>query len=106
MLAEYPELAIVLVVHLKKPTGRGDRRISDVLGEWGRWNDVTVVQENDGASLERTKISVRKRVRRQRRIVATKAGGLLVDPIDATTAKTGPKVPRTPCSPRSWRPRD
>lgn len=33
MLADYPDLAIVLIVHLKKPTGRGARRLSDVLGE-------------------------------------------------------------------------
>lgn len=91
MLAEYPELAIVLVVHVRKPTGRGDRRISDVLGEWGRWCDVVVMQENDGASLERAKITVRKRVRRERRIIATKAGGLLVDPKDTTAGAT--KIP-------------
>jgi hypothetical protein len=91
MLAEYPALAIVLLLHLKKPTGRGERRISDVLGEWSRWNDVTILMENDGTSLERTKISVRKRVRHERRIIATKAGGLLLDPIDADAAK-GTKV--------------
>ncbi|MDP9269699.1 MAG: AAA family ATPase [Chloroflexota bacterium] len=91
MLDEYPELAIVLVVHLKKPQGRGERRISDVLGEWGRWCDVLVLQENDGASLTRTKLTVRKRVRRERRIIATKSGGLLVDPEELQAA--GPKVP-------------
>jgi hypothetical protein len=92
LLAEYPELAIVLIVHLKKPSGRGGRQLSDVLGEWGRWNDVTVLQENDGTSLERTKITVRKRVRHERRIVARKSGGLLVDAVDvAETA--GVKVP-------------
>lgn len=91
MLDEYPALAIILVLHLKKPQGRGERRISDVLGEWGRWCDVVVIQENDGASLERAKITVRKRVRRERRIIATKAGGLLIDPKDVAT--TGPKVP-------------
>jgi hypothetical protein len=92
MLAEYPALAIILIVHLKKPQGRGERRLSDVLGEWGRWNDVTVLMENDGASLERCKITVRKRVRHERRIVATKCGGLLVDALDADTAKST-KVP-------------
>jgi len=46
--------------------------------------------ENDGASLTRTKISVRKRVSHERRIVATKAGGLLVDPHDLVAE--GPKV--------------
>jgi DNA-binding MarR family transcriptional regulator len=92
MLAEYPALAITLIVHLKKPQGRGERRLSDVLGEWGRWNDVTVLMENDGASLDRCKITVRKRVRHERRIVATKHGGLLVDALDADTAKST-KVP-------------
>jgi hypothetical protein len=90
MLAAYPALAVVLVVHCRKPSGRGDRRLSDVLGEWGRWCDVVVLQENDGASLTRTKISVRKRVSHERRIVATKAGGLLVDPHDLVAE--GPKV--------------
>ena len=89
MLEAYPELAIVLVLHLKKPQGRGDRRISDVLGEWGRWCDVIVLQEADGTT--RTKLATYKRVRRQRRIVATRADGLLVDPIDLDTA-TGAKV--------------
>jgi hypothetical protein len=90
MLATYPALAVVLVVHCRKPSGRGDRRLSDVLGEWGRWCDVVVLQENDGASLTRTKITVRKRVSHERRIVATKAGGLLVDPHDLVAE--GPKV--------------
>lgn len=89
MLGAYPELAIVLVIHLKKPQGRGDRRISDVLGEWGRWCDVIVLQEADGTT--RTKLATYKRVRHQRRIVATRADGLLVDPIDLDTA-TGAKV--------------
>ena len=92
MQADYPALAIILVVHVKKPAGRGDRRISDVLGEWGRWCDVVVMQENDGANLERAKITARKRLRRERRIVAKKVGGLLIDPVDATAA-SGPKVP-------------
>ena len=83
----------MLIVHVKKPTGRGERRLSDVIGEWGRWNDVTVMQENDGASLQRAKITVRKRVRHERRIVATKSGGLLVDPVDTTERVAGPKVP-------------
>jgi AAA domain-containing protein len=91
MLDAYPELSIILVVHVRKPTGRGERRLSDVLGEWGRWCDVVVMQENDGPGLDRTKITVRKRVRHERRIVATKAGGLLIDPKDAVTS--GPKVP-------------
>lgn len=91
MLDAYPALAIVLLLHLKKPSGRGERRISDVLGEWGRWCDVVVIMENDGASLERTRLSVRKRVRHERRIVATKRGGLLVDPV-APDAGKAPKV--------------
>jgi hypothetical protein len=62
-----------------------------VLGEWGRWNDVTILMENDGASLERVKITVRKRVRHERRIVVTKRSGLLVDPHELETG--GPKVP-------------
>jgi hypothetical protein len=28
MVDDYPDLAIVLVLHLKKPTGRGERRLS------------------------------------------------------------------------------
>ena len=92
MLADYPELAIVLTVHLKKPQGRGERRISDVIGEWGRWCDVLVLQENVGSSLTQARLTLRKRVRTERRILATKAGGLLVDATDAD-APTGPKVP-------------
>jgi len=94
MLHDYPNLAVILVVHLKKPQGKGeDRGISDVLGEWGRWCDVVVLQENDGLSLERTKVTTRKRVRRQRRIVATKAGGLLVDALDLEGGLAGSKIP-------------
>ncbi|TAL08224.1 MAG: hypothetical protein EPO00_07570 [Chloroflexota bacterium] len=89
ILADYPALAIVLIVHLKKPQGSGERRLSDVLGEWGRWCDVVLLLEHDGP---RTKLSTRKRIRRERRIVATKAGGLLVDPVDLDEA-TGSKVP-------------
>jgi AAA domain len=95
MLAEYPALAIVLVVHVKKPQGRGERRLSDVLGEWGRWCDVVVMQENDGGSLDRAKLTVRKRVRHERRIVATKRGGLLVDPTEPTVG--GRKVDDAAC---------
>ncbi|HLY13560.1 MAG TPA: AAA family ATPase, partial [Candidatus Limnocylindrales bacterium] len=62
MIDEYPALAVILLLHLKKPQGRGERRISDVLGEWGRWCDVVVIQENEGASLTQTKITTRKRV--------------------------------------------
>jgi hypothetical protein len=89
MLEEYPELAIVLIVHLKKPQGRGERRISDVLGEWGRWCDVLLLMERDGET--RVKLTTRKRVRSERRIVATKRDGLLVDPQELEGS--GPKVP-------------
>ena len=75
---------MILIVHVRKPAGRGTggRQLSDVLGEWGRWCDVVVLQENDGKSLDRAKLTTRKRVRHQRRIVATKAGGLLRDAVD------------------------
>ncbi len=92
MLAEYPELAIVLLIHMKKPQGRGERRISDVLGEWGRWCDVVLLMENDGSGLSHARLTLRKRVRRERRVVVTKAGGLLIDPQDLDEAK-GTKVP-------------
>ncbi len=92
MLAEYPELAIVLLIHLKKPAGRGERRISDVLGEWGRWCDVVILMENDGNGLTRARLTVRKRVRHERRIAVTKAGGLLIDPQDLDETR-GTKVP-------------
>jgi hypothetical protein len=49
--------------------------------------------ENDGQSLERVRVTSRKRVKHERRIVATKRGGLLVDPTDAATPAKGPKVP-------------
>jgi len=88
MLGAYPGLAIVLIVHLKKPNAHGARRLSDVLGEWGRWNDITMLMEADG--LERVRIELRKRVRRERRIVVTKCDGLLVDPREVESA--GPKV--------------
>lgn len=91
MLAEHPDLAVALLLHMRKPSGTGDRRLSDVLGEWGRWCDVVLMMENDGASLDRVKLTARKRVKRERRIVATKRGGLLVDPVDTDAA--GPKVP-------------
>jgi hypothetical protein len=89
MLEEDPELAIVLVVHLRKPNGHaGQRQISDVLGEWGRWCDVVLLLERDG---ERTKLSTYKRVEHERRVLATREGGLLVDPMDIANGH-GPKV--------------
>ncbi|MGO9179276.1 MAG: hypothetical protein ACLQHS_08375 [Candidatus Limnocylindrales bacterium] len=90
MLESYPALAIALLVHLRKPQGHGERRLSDVLGEWARWCDVVVLLERDGDT--RTKVTVRKRVRHERRIAATKAGGLLIDPVDLDEAKST-KVP-------------
>lgn len=91
MLAEYPELAVVLLLHLKKPQGKGgSRRISDVLGEWGRWCDVLVLMEAEGDS--RTKVSTHKRVRHHKRIVATRSGGLLIEPQDITDVKPTRKV--------------
>lgn len=92
MLDEYPELAIILIVHCKKPQAgaSGDRRITDVIGEWGRWCDVIVMQERE--NLSSVKLTTYKRVRHMRKIVATQHGGLLVDPI-AIDASAGPKVP-------------
>jgi hypothetical protein len=75
---------------MKKPSGRGARRISDLLGEWGRWCDVVVMMESEGA--DRTKVSTHKRIRHQRRIVVTRSGGLLIDPVDITDAKPVHKV--------------
>ena len=95
MQEAHPALAIILVVHVKKPRGAGARQISDVLGEWGRWSDVVVLQENEGHGLERTRLTARKRVRREMRIIATKAGGLLVDPAEVVignTMKVSPEV--------------
>ena len=92
MIAEYPALMVVLLLHMKKPSGRGERGMSDVLGEWGRWCDVVLLMENDGSSLERVKLTTRKRVRRQRKVMVTKRDFLLVDPVDLDEA-TGPKVP-------------
>jgi hypothetical protein len=90
MLADCPELAVVLLLHLKKPQGRGTRRISDVLGEWGRWCDVLILMEADGDT--KTKVSTHKRIRHHKRIVATRAGGLLIEPQDITDAKPAQKV--------------
>ena len=89
MLEAYSDLAIVLVLHLKKPNGRGDRRLSDVLGEWGRWCDVVLMLESDGPT--RTKLSTYKRIRQPRHLVATKSDGLLIDPVDLDEER-GPKV--------------
>ena len=81
MLSAYPELAIVLVVHLSKPKGNGrfaERQITDVLGDWGKWADALLLMEDEGDN--KTKLSTYKRVGQQRRIVAKREGGLLVDP--------------------------
>lgn len=93
MLLECPDLAILLLLHMRKPAGKGARGIDAVMGEWGRWCDVVVMMENDGASLERVKITSRKRVHNQRRIIVTKRDGLLVEPIDANASNVAaPKV--------------
>jgi hypothetical protein len=93
MTESYPELAVLLLLHMRKPAGKakGGRSISDVLGEWGRWCDVVLMMENEGTAFERVLLTSRKRVVRQRRIVATKRDFLLVDPVDAETP-AGPKV--------------
>lgn len=87
MLDAYPELAIILIVHCKKPQGdaHGERRITDVIGEWGRWCDVIVLQERE--NLTSVKLTSFKRVRHMRKIIATQKDGLLIDPItlDGTT---------------------
>ncbi len=91
MLDGYPELAIVLVVHCKKPSnGHRPRGISDVIGEWARWCDTVLLLERDGPT--RTRLTTFKRVRHERRIVVTKRGGLLVEPKDVS-GDSGPKVP-------------
>jgi hypothetical protein len=91
LLAAVPELALVLVVHLRKPTpGRGDRgELADVLGWFGRFADVVLLlsREDD----ERTRLVSRKRVRQERRLLVTRADGLLVDPVDLAGAR-GPRV--------------
>ena len=93
MLAEYPELAVVLLLHLKKPQGRGSRRISDVLGEWGRWCDVLVLMEAEGPSGPRSRPTSASGS--TSRIVATRAGGMLVDPLDITDKAPRPEGART-----------
>ncbi len=85
-----PSASLLLVVHTRKlpPGSRGERGIGDALGEWARWSDIALLMERDGP---RTKLSLHKRVRHERRIAATRAGGLLVDPVDL--GETGTKVP-------------
>ena len=90
MLADYPELAIILIVHCKKPNGHGSRRITDVIGEWGRWCDGVMMLEDAGA--DHVKLSTFKRVRRPRRIVVRQRDGLLVEPKDVAAGQT--KVPK------------
>lgn len=92
MLDAYPELAIVLIVHCKKPQpgAKPERRITDVLGEWGRWCDVIVMQERE--TLSSVKLTTYKRVRHMRKILATQKDGLLIDPISLDNA-AGSKVP-------------
>lgn len=92
MLDAYPALAIILIVHCKKPQAgaKGDRRITDVIGEWGRWCDVIVMQERE--SLTSVKLTSFKRVRHMRKILATQHGGLLIEPIPLD-GSAGTKVP-------------
>lgn len=93
--SELPALCIVLVVHCKKPTGRGaansTRGLDAVMGEYGRINDVTIMMQADGASLDTVVMTVRKRVKNQRRLRFTKKDGLLVDPQSIDDAPA-PKV--------------
>jgi hypothetical protein len=89
---ECPKLAIILVVHLKKPQGgRGDakRHLSDVMGEWGRYNDITILLQGDGA--DHIRVSTHKRVRTPRHLRLRKVNGLLVEPQDLN-GKQEPKV--------------
>lgn len=92
MLDAYPELAMILIVHCKKPQAgaKGDRRITDVIGEWGRWCDVIVMQERE--NLSSVKLTSFKRVRHMRKILATQHGGLLIEPIELDGG-AGSKVP-------------
>jgi hypothetical protein len=93
LLEALPQVVLLFAVHLKKPQGRGgERGLSAVLGEWGRWSDVLLMMENEGSSLERVKLTVRKRVRQERRFVATKRDGLLVEPV-VIESGAGTKVP-------------
>ena len=88
-----PELVIILVVHLKKPSGRGNttalRGLDAVMGEYGRLNDVTILMQDAGDG--KTIMSARKRVRDQSRFRVTKKDGLLVDAQDIDTSPQ-PKV--------------
>lgn len=81
MMAAYPALAVILLVHLKKPAGhRGARGLEDVLGEWGRFNDITLLMEREGD--DHVRLTLRKRVNHERRIVCRKTDGLLVEPTE------------------------
>lgn len=94
MLAANPALAIILIVHCKKPTGRGGARdITDVIGEWGRWCDVVLMLEQ--ASVGHVKLSTFKRVRHPRRIVAAQRDGLLVEARDISTGSAPKVAPET-----------
>jgi hypothetical protein len=76
-------LAIVLLVHMKKPAGRAgntNRQLHEVLGDWGKWMDIVILLESEGQ--DRVKLSTRKRLPTLHRLILTKRDGLLVDPID------------------------
>lgn len=85
MSAACPGLAIVLLIHFKKPQGSGkaERPLSDVLGWFGRFADVVLLMSS--ASGKKVKLQTRKRIR-ERVIVAAKQGGLLVDPVEVDTS--------------------
>jgi hypothetical protein len=92
IIDQVPGLAVVLTMHLKKPQARGSaaRRITDIMGDWGKWCDVLLLMEDD--SSERTKLTTMKRVTNHRRITALRRGGLLVEPQDIAERGSGPRV--------------
>ena len=80
MLAAYPELAIMLSRPRQQAAAAGRaRQLSDVLGEWGRWCDVVVLQENDGEPGP-DQAHHPQAGPAQRRIVATKPAGCWSSP--------------------------
>jgi len=89
MLRELPELALVLACHLRKANGRAARDITSIIGDWAKWCDVVLQLDDEGG--DRTRLTTRKRVRRQRVIIARRQDGLLLEPVDVTTGKQ-PKV--------------
>jgi DNA-binding transcriptional ArsR family regulator len=93
LTAKHPGLSIVLLVHLKKPSGirfAAKDDLSQVLGEWGRLNDVTLLMVANGKT--KVHLFVRKRVE-PRDIDVTKRGGLFVDPLDKAAPVITAEVP-------------